>query len=113
MNKTLQIDLNDKKGKAGLAKKATTKTKTPKRKTPKKKTPMKSRHGVRRNLSFDDSNFRRTTPRKKFSVGTPKKGSKTPSKKTPKKTPKKHGKLIFYLHSDSKFAKIVQIHFLN
>ena len=55
LNKTLQIDLNDKKGKAGLAKKATTKTKTPKRKTPKKKTPMKSRHGVRRNLSFDDS----------------------------------------------------------
>ena len=61
---------------------------------------MKSRHGVRRNLSFDDSNFRRT-PRKKFSVETPKKGAKTP-KKTPKKTQKKHGKdfnkyiILFY-----------------
>ena len=89
LNKTLQIDLNDKKGKAIAkvgAKITKAKTKTPKRQGSKKKTPVKPVQGVRRNLSFDDSSLRRTTPRKKMSLATPKKGSKTP-----KKTPKKNG----------------------
>ena len=48
----------------------------------------------RRNLSFDDSSLRRTTPRKKMSLATPKKGSKTP-----KKTPKKNGTGRFLLYN--------------
>ena len=84
LNKTIKIDINDRKCQKLMAGKVN-KVKTPKRQPlpTKKKTPVKSHNGARRNLTFDDANFRRT-PRKKASNATPKKTSKTP-KKTPKK----------------------------
>ena len=48
LNKTLQIDLNDKKGQTKIGAKITkAKTKTPKRQGSKKKTPVKPVQGVR------------------------------------------------------------------
>ena len=84
LNKTIQIDFNDRKVQKIMATKVN-KVKTPKRQAlpPKKKTPVKPHNGARRNLTFDDANTRKT-PRKKSSLATPKKTSKTP-KKTPKK----------------------------